>query len=64
MLISNQHHILVEWKMSFTTSSEAAGIEILALPVGELLISPACSYFFSLSFLGKAERERGDLYKW
>lgn len=50
--------------MSFTTSSEAAGIEILALPVGELLISPACSYFFSLSFLGKAERERGDHYKW
>lgn len=49
--------------MSFTTSSEAAGIEILALPVGELLISPACFYFPSLSFLGKAKRGVGGSLK-
>jgi len=33
MLIGNQHHILVEWRTSFTTSSEDVGIENPTLPV-------------------------------
>lgn len=68
MLMSNQHHILLEWRTSFTTSSEAVPISKTQyfrwIRMGELLIRPAgCFFFFvyiyhCLTFLAKKENHQ------